>query len=82
MSVVDKTLQDENIRLKEQLKKYMDLFETLEKACDSDDDDTDYNSSEESETDNSEMGECDEESTDDELNPKSKLENLEIKINN
>jgi hypothetical protein len=76
MSVVDKTLQDENERLKEQLKRYMDLLDTLEKACDSDDD-TEYNSDDESETDNSDEGSAEEESTDDEIQPKG--DELEVK---
>lgn len=81
MSVVDKTLQDENKELKEQIKRYMDLLDTLEKACDSDDDETQY-SDESSDESDSEMGECDEESTDDESISKLDSDNLEIKINN
>jgi hypothetical protein len=75
MSVVDKTLQDENERLKQQLKRYMDLFEIMEKACDSDDD-TEYSESE-SENDNSDEGSAEEESTDDEIQPKR--DELEVK---
>jgi hypothetical protein len=78
MSVVDKDLQEENERLKQQLKRYVDLFEMMEKACDSDDD-TEYDSSDESENDNSDEGSAEEESTDEELNPKLENDNLEVK---
>ena len=90
MSVVDKNIQNENIELKNEIKSlknqlndFVKLFEKLDNACNSDDD-TLYDESESESDNNSEMGECEEESTDEEIQPKSKLDNdnLEVKINN